>query len=234
MEAREIICSAVLPQDIQRGLDYAVRSLPYTIDRMNYGRQTIEAHLKRLRNIALGKCAEAALIRFLRAHGVQHNSIEGKTRFDRPDLFDLRIHGEIVDVKAFWLADQYAQTDQIINALALIPNRDANDQWALRHRYHRYIFLFFTGRFRLVLKQRLATILHDPRPLTTEELHIKSHNLRIFITAAPTVTECEEKFRRIRKRTRCLQYPFGTRIENMGCRIRDLTAFAQVVQWGGV
>lgn len=234
MKPGDVICSAVLQQDIEKGIDYAIRSIRHTFDRMHYGAKTTEAYLKRLRNIALGKCAEAAIIRFLRAHGVPHSSLEGATPETEPDRFDLRIGDAVVDIKSFFLAERYADARHVVNALALVPNQTAQDQWANRARYQRYIFVFVAGKFALNLRQQLKHFLDAAHVPTHDEVNISASRLRLFLTAAPTIAECEQKFHRIRARTKCLQYPYGTRIDNMGCLIRELTAFKSVVTWGGV
>ncbi|RME01529.1 MAG: hypothetical protein D6814_01325 [Calditrichaeota bacterium] len=234
MDAGDVVCTAILQKDIEKGLEYALASLPYTFDRMKYGRKTTEAYLKRMENITMGKCAEAAIIRFLRAHGVRHSSTTGVTPFTEPDYFDLRIGDEIVDIKTFRLPEKYASAKWIINALALIPNQSPKDQWSQRHHYHRYVFGFFAGKLSLTLRQELSALLHKSDRVGKNEVRVSQQEARIFLTAAPNIAECEQKFRRIPAGSKCLQYPRGTRIENMGCWIRELTAFRKVVEWGGV
>ena len=233
MKFGEILCTAVLPRDIDRGMNYALQSLPYTFDRMRYGEETIEAYLRRLRNITIGKCAEAAVIRFLRSHGVRHSSIEGATPHTRPDRFDLRIGNEIVDIKTFRIPEKCAEAEKLIDALALVPDDSSQDQWQHRRHYDRFIFGFFAGRFSLTLQQGLPMLLRGEPP-SRENIILSTENVRIFITAAPSVAECQAVFRTLPAGTVCLQYPGGTRIRNMGCRIRELTAFQSVVHWGGV
>lgn len=234
MQAGEVVCNAILHQDLQRGLDYALKSISFTYDRMRFGRNTTEAYLKRLRNITLGKCAEAAIVRFLRAHGVRHSSFEGATPHTLPDRFDLKIAGTIVDIKSYTLPEKHARADRVINALALIPNDHPADQWQHRQRFGRYVFVFIAGLFSVTLQLDLNHLLDQEHILSREEINVSASNLRAFLTAAPTIQECEAKFHRVRPKTRCLQYPYGTRIENMGCLVRDLTAFSSVFQWGGV
>jgi hypothetical protein len=117
-----------------------------------------------------------------------------------------------------------------VNALALVPV----DQWAKRGSYHRYLFAFFDGEMRLTLRQNLTVLLNLTRPPKREEIVLKLDHARIFLAAAPDISECENKFKKIRAGTYCVQYPQGTRIDNMGCLIKELTAFKRVVHWGGV
>ncbi|MFQ5629557.1 MAG: hypothetical protein ACE5I1_12410 [bacterium] len=231
MKPGDIICTAVLPQDIEKGLEYALQSLPYTFDRMKYGSVTTNAHLKRLQKITLGKCAEAVLSRFLHSHGVSHQALAGATAHTDPDRFDFRIDNKVIDLKSFAVPEKHAKAEFIANALALVPA----DQWRKRNRYHRFIFAFFAGELHLTLRQSLSDLLDaSSRPPKREEIILKAEGARIFLTAAPEISECENKFRKIHAGTRCVQYPHGTRIDNMGCRISELTAFKSVVHWGGV
>ncbi len=219
MRVEEIICLAILPEEVAAGIAYACRSLNYTFDRMNYGAD----FGRRFNKIATGITCEATLTRFLRQHAIPHLSREGATPYTQPDRFDLRILNEVVDLKTFHLPETVAQPAAMLTCLALVPSQQGHDQWSKRQRYQRYVFGFSKGRLRgrIALaagRRKLAT-------LTPEMVRLTSSPSHLFLAAAPTVAECEQRFRRLAAGTICPQYPRGTRIENHGCEIAQLTSF---------
>lgn len=216
MRAEEIICLAILPPDVEAGMRYARQSLNYTFDRMGYG----DDAARRLAKIALGKTCEATLIRFLRQHAIPHLSTEGATPHTDPDRFDLRVLNEVVDLKTFGVPDQVAQPERLLNCLALVPNHHAKDQWSRRQHYQRLLFGFFKGKMRLQLKSAEAK-----KELRAEDVERISVPTILYLAAAPAISECEQQFHAVRRGTVCPQYPNGTRIDNMGCRIRELSSF---------
>lgn len=215
MRAEEIICLAILPTEVEAGLRYALQSLHYTFDRMGYRDDAAQ----RLAKIALGKTCEATLIRFLRQHAIPHLSTEGTTPHTDPDRFDLRVLNEIVDLKTFSVPDQVAQPDRLLNCLALVPNHHQQDQWSKRQHYERFLFGFFKGKMRLQFKKA-----EGHKDLGREEVELISVPAIFYLAAAPTIGECEKKFHAVRHGTVCPQYPNGTRIDNMGCRIGELVS----------
>lgn len=216
MRAEEIICLAILPEDVEVGLAYAKKSLHYTFDRMGYK----EDLNRRLVKIAIGKTCEATLTRFLGQHAIPHLSGEGATPHTDPDKFDLRILNEVVDLKTFNVPDQVAQPDRLLHCLALVPCQRRNDQWQQRHNYERFLFGFFKGKMRLDIEAAA-----NQKTSTASEITVASAPTTLYLAAAPTITECENLFRSIRRGAICPQYPGGTRIKNMGCRIGELTSF---------
>lgn len=218
MRAEEIICLAILPADVEAGLDYALQSLHYTFDRMSYQKDLP----RRLEKITLGKICEATLIRFLRQHAVPHLAAEGATPHTDPDRFDLRILNEVADLKTFSVPDQVAQPLRLLHCLALVPNHHQKDQWNRRQHYHRFLFGFIKGRLFLQIKKPEALA-----PLSRQEIEQTSAPSALYLAAAPAVPECERLFYPIRRGTVCPQYPGGTRIDNMGCRIGELMSFQQ-------
>ncbi|MDZ7267978.1 MAG: hypothetical protein ONB48_10250 [candidate division KSB1 bacterium] len=216
MRAEEIICLAILPEEVAAGIAYACRSLHHTFDRMNYGADAG----RRFNKIATGKACEATLTRFLRRHGIPHLSCEGETPHTQPDHFDLRILNEVVDLKTFHLPEAVARPAAMLACLALVPSQNGHDQWGRRHRYQRYVFAFSRGR----LRGHLA-LAAGPARLRPEAVRLTSAPTHLFVAAAPTIAECERHFRRVAAGTICPQYPRGTRIENHGCEIAHLTSF---------
>ena len=216
MRAEEMICLAILPADVEAGLRYALQSLNYTFDRMGYKDDAAQ----RLAKIALGKTCEATLIRFLRQHAIPHLSTEGATPHTDPDRFDLRVLNEVVDLKTFSVPDQVAQPPRLLHCLALVPNHHAKDQWSRRQHYERFIFGFFKGKMRLQLKS--AT---EKKELQRDDIESMTVPTIFYLAAAPTIVECEKQFHSVRRGAICPQYPNGTRIHNMGCRIGELNSF---------
>ncbi len=216
MRAEEMVCLAILPRDVEAGLRYALQSLNYTFDRMGYRNDAA----RRLEKIALGKTCEATLIRFLRQHAIPHLSAEGATPHTDPDRFDLRVLNEVVDLKTFGVPDQVARPDRLLHCLALVPNHHRQDQWRRRQRYERFLFGFFKGKMRLQLKNAEAK-----KEFSPEDVEIAAVPSILYLVAAPTIAECEKQFHFIRHGTVCPQYPRGTRIDNVGCRVGELTSF---------
>jgi hypothetical protein len=216
MRAEEIICLAILPADVEAGMAYAKKSLHYTFDRMGYK----EDLNRRLVKIAIGKTCETTLTRFLRQHAIPHLSGEGATPHTDPDRFDLRILNEVVDLKTFNVPDQVAQPDRLLHCLALVPCQHRNDQWQQRHNYERFLFGFFKGKMRIAID---ATA--NSKTDAGNEAKATSAPTTFYLAAAPLIAECESRFRSIRRGAICPQYPGGTRIKNMGCRIGELTSF---------
>lgn len=215
MRAEEIICLAILPAEVEAGLRYALQSLRYTFDRMGYRDDAAQ----RLAKIALGKTCEATLVRFLRQHAIPHLSAEGATPHTDPDRFDLRVLNEIVDLKTFSVPDQVAQPDRLLNCLALVPNHHRQDQWSKRQHYERFLFGFFKGKLRLQFKTT-----GNRKDFSRDEVELTSVPAIFYLAAAPTIGECEKQFHSVQQGTVCPQYPNGTRINNMGCRIGELTS----------
>jgi hypothetical protein len=216
MRAEEMTCLAVLPAEVEAGLCYALQSLNYTFDRMGYKDDAAQ----RLAKIALGKTCEATLVRFLRQHAIPHLSTEGATPYTDPDRFDLRVLNEVVDLKTFNVPEQVARPERLVHCLALVPNHHQRDQWNRRQHYERFLFGFFKGKMRLLLKTAEAA-----KTLDREDIELMSAPAILYLAAAPPIAECEQRFHPVRQGTVCPQYPHGTRIDNMGCRIGELTSF---------
>ncbi len=215
MKAEEVIALAILPEEIAAGIAYARQSLHYTFDRMRYGANPE----RRFGNIAVGKMCEATLLRFLRQHGVPHSSREGATHHTLPDKFDLRVMNEVVDLKTFRAP---ARVASLVQCLALIPHQHQHDQWSARAKYQRFVFGFFHGDLRGRAADGQA---FDP------QTYIVTHTPKIFyVTAAPSLAECEAHFVEVAAGTSCVQYPSGTRIRNMGCAISALPSFQNFLE----
>jgi hypothetical protein len=162
------------------------------------------------------------LIRFLRQHAVPHLGGEGATPQTDPDRFDLRILNEVADLKTFSVPDQVAQPARLLRCLALVPNHHQKDQWSRRRHYERFLFGFTKGRLAVQIKKTDGSA-----RLSRDGVELASTPNILYLAAAPTIAECEKIFYPVRRGTICPQYPGGTRINNMGCRISELTSFQQ-------
>ncbi len=127
---------------IQRGIDYARRSLAFTYNRMGGSR------FARLRRIVGGIAVELALRRHLDAVGVPYETT-GATPFTDPDRYDIALGGRPCDVKSYLLLQRkkiaavHRQPGLLLDAPALVPA----DQLASEHHTPRdlYLFAFLTA-----------------------------------------------------------------------------------------
>ena len=225
MHKEEILCLAVLPADVTEARRYAQLSINYTFDRMSYGAADETSFRRRLEKITMGKTCEATLIRFLRSHGIPHTTRDGQTPHTDPDRFDLRILNQIVDLKTFSVPESVAVPERLMNCLALVPDHHERDQWSRRQKYARFVFGFLDGRLSIKKLDMKAATEHWRPVLSDGDIVFQHNSPKLFLTAAPALEESESTFHKIRRGTRCPQYPGGTRIDNMGCRVAELTSF---------
>jgi hypothetical protein len=119
------------------GIAYAVRSLPYTYDRMG-GSMT-----SRLRHIVGGVAVELAFRRALGERAIPFD-VQGATPFSEPDRYDVALGGHRCDVKTFIMSrrSQISATKRspelVLQAPALIPS----DQFASQKHSDQDIYLF--------------------------------------------------------------------------------------------
>jgi hypothetical protein len=231
MQKEDILCLAILPDDVIVGRRYARLSIHYTFDRMDFGLREETAFTRRLAKIVQGKTCEATLVRFLRDHGIAHTTHDGVTPHTDPDRFDLRILNQIVDLKTFAVPRAVATPTRLLNCLCLVPDHHARDQWSRRGRYARFVFGFLRGRFSVRLTPGVYESLQAKIPVNDDDMQIEETPMQLYISAAPSIAECERRFRKIRRGTRCPQYPRGTRIDNMGCRAGDLPSFREFINF---
>lgn len=229
MHKEEILCLAVLPADVTEARGYAQLSINYTFDRMSYGAADEISFRRRLEKIIMGKMCEATLVRFLRGHGIAHTTRDGQTPFTDPDRFDLRILNQVVDLKTFSVPEGVAVPERLINCLALVPDHHERDQWSRRQKYARFVFGFLDGGLSIRRLGATAKTKQRRPVLSDEDIVFQKNPPKLFLTAAPALAESESKFHKIRQGTRCPQYPGGTRIANMGCRVAELASFREFI-----
>jgi len=130
------------PDLTEGGIAYAIRSLPYTYDRMG------GSLYDRLRRIVAGVAVELAFRRHLSQQDIPYD-VKGATPFTDPDRYDVSLGGHRCDIKSFIISHRRqikelrSNPDLLLNAPALVPS----DQHAADgHRSDDlYLFAFLTG-----------------------------------------------------------------------------------------
>jgi len=130
------------PDLTEGGIAYAIRSLPYTYDRMG------GSLFNRLRRIVAGVAVELAFRRHLSERDIPYD-VKGATPFTDPDRYDVSLGGHRCDIKSFLISRRgqisslRTQPELLLKAPALVPS----DQHAADG--HRdddlYLFAFLTG-----------------------------------------------------------------------------------------
>jgi len=124
------------------GTAYALRSLPYTYNRMG------GSPYSRLRRIVAGVAVELAFRRYLSEQNVPFD-VKGATPFTDPDRYDVALGGRRCDIKSFLITyrDQIAEMKRnpqvVLSAPALVPS----DQNAAEGHSDKdiYLFAFLSG-----------------------------------------------------------------------------------------
>jgi hypothetical protein len=124
------------------GIAYAVRSLPYTYNRMG------GSPYDRLRRIVAGVAVELAFRRYLSEQNIPFD-VMGATPFTEPDRYDVSLGGRRCDIKSFLITyrEQIAEMKRnpqvVLNAPALVPS----DQNAAEGHSDNdiYLFAFLSG-----------------------------------------------------------------------------------------
>ncbi len=121
----------------EAGIAYALRSLPYTYNRMG------GSPYNRLRRIVAGVAVELAFRRYLSAQNIPFD-VKGAAPFTEPDRYDVSLGGRRCDIKSFLISyrDQISEMRKnpqvMLNAPALVPS----DQNAAEGHTHNDIYLF--------------------------------------------------------------------------------------------
>ena len=121
---------------------YAIRSLPYTYNRMGGSPE------ERLRRIAAGVAVELAFRHYLTQQNISFD-VKGATPFTEPDRYDVSLGGHRCDIKSFFVTHRRQITEMrrnpgvMLSAPALIPM----DQYAAEERGESalYLFAFLAG-----------------------------------------------------------------------------------------
>ena len=123
-------------------INYALRSLPYTYNRMG------GSPYDRLRRIAAGVAVELAFRRYLAEQNVPFD-VMGATPFTKPDRYDVSLGGRRCDIKSFLITYREQITEMkrnpgvVLNAPALVPS----DQNVAEGHTDKdiYLFAFLSG-----------------------------------------------------------------------------------------
>ncbi|MDQ3004923.1 MAG: hypothetical protein M3R47_06010 [Chloroflexota bacterium] len=103
------------------GIAYAVRSLPYTYNRMG------GSPYERLRRIVAGVAVELAFRRYLSEHDIPFD-VKGATPFTDPDHYDVSLGGRRCDIKSFLITYRHQISEMqrdasvVLKAPALVPS----------------------------------------------------------------------------------------------------------------
>jgi hypothetical protein len=130
------------PDLTEGGIAYAVRSLPYTYDRMG------GSPYDRLRRIAAGVAVELAFRRYLSEQNIPFD-VKGATPFTDPDRYDVSLGGHRCDIKSFLItyreqiAEMRRNQEIILNAPALVPSDQHVADGHLNDDL--YLFVFLSG-----------------------------------------------------------------------------------------
>src|SRR5688572_10475541 len=107
------------------GIAYAVRSLPYTYNRMG------GSPYDRLRRIVAGVAVELAFRRYLSEHDIPYD-VKGATPFTDPDRYDVSLGGRRCDIKSFLIThrEQISNMQRCPNLVLQAPALVPSDQHA--------------------------------------------------------------------------------------------------------
>jgi len=136
MNANEIIFFKVnnkrkLNEIIKKSAEYAFLSLPFTIDRMNYGFDKISIS-KRINNIFKGKIAEELFFTFCSEKKIPIDNSKCITPYYMTDKRDFLYDNYEFDIKNNFYWDPGNFKD-FIKLPALVPDRHEKDQWSKRN-----------------------------------------------------------------------------------------------------
>ena len=143
------------------GIAYALRSLPYTYDRMG------GSPYDRLRRIVAGVAVELAFRRYLGEHDIPFD-VQGATAFTEPDRYDVSLGGHRCDVKSYLItyrdqiADMRRNPDVMLKAPALVPSDQHAGESHTKHDI--YLFAFLSG---LIASSQtdLKTVIKNDQPV---------------------------------------------------------------------
>jgi len=124
------------------GIAYAIRSLPYTYNRMG------GSPYDRLRRIVAGVAVELAFRRYLSEQNIPFD-VKGATPFTEPDRYDVSLGGRRCDIKSFLItyrnqiSEMKRNPEVVLKAPALVPS----DQNAAEGHSEKdiYLFAFLSG-----------------------------------------------------------------------------------------
>jgi hypothetical protein len=142
ISASDFIRLPFTPDLAQGGIAYAIRSLPYTYNRMG------GSPFDRLRRIVAGVAVELAFRRYLGEQNVPFD-VKGATPFTEPDRYDISLGGHRCDIKSFLItyrrqiSAMRREPGVVLKAPALVPmDQHANENHSDNDLY---LFAFLSG-----------------------------------------------------------------------------------------
>ncbi len=120
LTASDLLRLPYTPNLTEGGITYAIRSLPYTYNRMG------GSLYNRLRRIVAGVAAELAFRRYLSQEGIPFD-VHGATPFTEPDRYDVALGGHRCDLKSFLISNRAqiaalrSNPELLLKAPALVP-----------------------------------------------------------------------------------------------------------------
>jgi len=118
----------ILSSCLKKACKYALLSIPFTIDRM--GIRNLE---QRIINIVKGKLAECLFKKFARFYNLDIDFETTSTPYYQTDKRDFIFKGYEWDIKNNYVYCQNFSDEDILNFLALVPNKNEHDQWNKRN-----------------------------------------------------------------------------------------------------
>jgi hypothetical protein len=148
------------PDLTEGGIAYAIRSLPYTYDRMG------GSPYDRLRRIVAGVAVELAFRRHLSQQDIPYD-VQGATPFTDPDRYDVSLGGHRCDLKSFLISHRNqisslrTQPELLLKAPALVPL----DQYAADGHREDDLYLFaFSSALIAASQEELGKALEAGQP----------------------------------------------------------------------
>lgn len=142
LTSADLVNLAYTPDLTQAGITYALRSLPFTYDRMG------GLPVDRLRRIVVGVAVELAFRRLLGERGIPHDTL-GATPFTDPDRYDVALGGRRCDLKSYLIFNKKdirrlrRDPALFLQASALVPADQADSNHFSDEDI--YIFAFVTA-----------------------------------------------------------------------------------------
>jgi hypothetical protein len=143
------------------GIAYALRSLPYTYDRMG------GSPYDRLRRIVASVAVELAFRRYLGEQNIPFD-VKGSTPFTDPDRYDVSLGGHRCDIKSYLITyrdqilDMRRNPEVMLNAPALVPSDQHSGESHTSHDI--YLFAFLAGLI-AASQADLKAVIKNNRPL---------------------------------------------------------------------
>ena len=108
-DADQILTTEMQGEDLEKAIQYATISLPWTFDRMQYGIKSQRVVNDRIMNILKGVLNQSILKRALEARGYECST--DWSNYRESDIFDFDINDRLYDVKTNHVYSEYGESD---------------------------------------------------------------------------------------------------------------------------